>query len=87
MALAGCGAMVFLVGLALGQPPPGKVKEPKIKEPKVKESPPAPDVEREILKELKEAYKAPFEVNEDVLKELRRSYEKPSPEREAKISQ
>lgn len=45
----------------------------------------APDEEREILKEIKEAYKAPFEVHEDVLKELRKSYQQPTPEREAKI--
>lgn len=44
-----------------------------------------PAEEGEILKEIKEAYKAPFEVHKDVLKELRRSYEQPTPEREAKI--
>jgi EF hand len=43
------------------------------------------DEEREIFKEIKEAYKAPFEVHEEVLKELRKSYEQPSPDREAKI--
>src|SRR6476661_8820701 len=44
-----------------------------------------PDEEKEILKEIKEAYKAPFEVHEDVLKELRRQYEQPTPQREEKI--
>jgi Ca2+-binding EF-hand superfamily protein len=44
-----------------------------------------PDEEREMLKEIKEAYKPPFEVHDDVLKELRKSYQQPSPDREAKI--
>ncbi len=44
-----------------------------------------PNDESEILKEIREAYKAPFEVHEDVLKELRRAYQQPTPEREAKI--
>src|SRR5439155_1604019 len=44
-----------------------------------------PDEDKEMLKEIKEAYKAPFEVHEDVLKELRRQYEQPSPDREANI--
>lgn len=43
------------------------------------------DEDREILKQIKEAYKAPFEVPEDVLKELRRSYAQPSAQREAEI--
>lgn len=44
-----------------------------------------PDEEKQILNEIKEAYKAPFEVHKDVLKELRKSYEQPSPKREAEI--
>ncbi|MFO0810868.1 MAG: EF-hand domain-containing protein [Gemmataceae bacterium] len=44
-----------------------------------------PDEERVILSEIKEAYKAPLEVDEDILKELRRAYKQPSPERENKI--
>src|SRR5438876_6537238 len=65
-ALLGCEAMVLVVGLASGQPPPGKVAAPFLKDPapppKMKEAPPPLDVEREILKEIKEAYKAPREV-------------------------
>lgn len=45
------------------------------------------DPDRQILSEIKEAYKAPYEVHEDVLKELRRSYQQPSLAREAKIFQ
>jgi hypothetical protein len=73
---AGPVILMLLVGMgeALGQPP-GKGKGP--------QGP--PDEEKEILKEIREAYKAPFEVHEDVLKELRKSYQQPSPDREAKI--
>jgi Ca2+-binding EF-hand superfamily protein len=67
------------VGAARAQPP-GVTFELKIKNPAG-----PPDEDKEILKEIKEAYKAPFEVHEDVLKELRRQYEQPSPDREAKI--
>jgi hypothetical protein len=61
------------------QPPGGAIAI------QLKTSPAAPDEEKEILKQIKEAYKAPFEVHEDVLKELRRQYDQPTPEREAKI--
>lgn len=75
--LLGAAALVLVGGLTkgLGQPPLGKEKGPKG----------PPDEEREILKEIRDAYKAPFEVHEDVLKELRKSYQQPSREREAKI--
>jgi hypothetical protein len=52
---------------------------------KLQASPGPANEEKEILKEIKEAYKAPFEVHEDVLKELRRQYDQPTPEREEKI--
>lgn len=52
---------------------------------KDKDTPASVDEEKEILKEIREAYKAPFEVHEDVLKELRKLYQEPTPEREAKI--
>jgi hypothetical protein len=44
-----------------------------------------PDEAKAILGEIREAYKAPLEVDEDVLKELRRSYQQPSEQRENKI--
>jgi hypothetical protein len=50
-----------------------------------KGTPGPPDEEKEILKQIKEAYKAPFEVHKDVLSELRKQYQQPTPEREAKI--
>jgi hypothetical protein len=65
---------------AMGQPPPGQGKAPKQKGAKA-----PPDEMKEILKQIKEAYKAPFEVHQDVLKELRKAYREPTPEREAKI--
>src|SRR5205814_3866404 len=79
--MTGAAVLALLVGTAVaaGQPPDGG-KGGKEKDPKA-----LPDEEREILKEIREAYKAPFEVHEDVLKELRRSYQAPSPDREAKI--
>ena len=70
----------LLVGAAQAQPP-GVTYELKV----VKSPAGTPDEEKEILKEIKEAYKAPFEVHEDVLKELRRQYEEPTPQREEKI--
>jgi hypothetical protein len=71
------GTMVATcVSMAAGQPPePGK-KE-KVKGP--------PDEERVILEEIREAYKAPYEVPKDMAKELRKAYEKPSPDREEKV--
>src|SRR4051812_29456048 len=60
--------------------PPGQGKGGKQKGPK------GPlDEEQAILKEIKEAYKAPFEVPKDLVKELRKAIEQPSPEREAKV--
>src|SRR5436190_22287342 len=57
----------------------GLGKAPKLKDPE------APDEEREILKQIKEAYKAPYEVHKDVLSELRKQYRDPTPDRESKI--
>ncbi len=55
--------------------PPGAGKPPK---------PPA-DEFRSIVREVEEAYKAPYEVDKDILDELRKQYKNPTPEREAKI--
>src|SRR5207253_9116599 len=79
--MTGAADLALLAGAAVGagQPPDGG-KGGKEKDPKA-----PPDEEKEILKEIREAYKAPFEVHEDVLKELRKSYQSPSPDREAKI--
>lgn len=73
---AGALLLLLLAGTteALGQPP-GMPKRPQA----------PPDDEKAILNEIKEAYKAPFEVHEDVLKELRKNYQQPTPEREDKI--
>ena len=62
--MTGAAVLALLVGTAVaaGQPPDGG-KGGKEKDPKA-----LPDEEREILKEIREAYKAPFEVHEDVLK-------------------
>lgn len=69
--------LMLLAGFAegVGQPPAGEGKSPKG----------PPDEDKEILSQIKDAYKAPFEVHEDVLKELRKAYQQPSAEREAKI--
>jgi Ca2+-binding EF-hand superfamily protein len=82
LVVAGSVILVLSVGMAevIGQQPSAKDKGASRKD---AQGP--PDEEREILKEIKEAYKAPFEVHQDVLKELRRSYQQPSPDREAKI--
>jgi hypothetical protein len=64
----------LFVGTAAGQPP-GEGKKPKG----------PPDEEKEILKQIEEAYKAPFEVYDDVRKELRKAVQEPSAEREAKV--
>lgn len=53
----------------------GKPQQPK----------PPPDEFRSLVKEVEEAYKAPFEVDKDVLDELRKQYKNPTPDREAKI--
>lgn len=86
--------VVLVIGLSNGisQPPdakfskkplptaPGEVKVAKDK------GPPAPfEPDKEILREIKEAYKAPLEVHDDVLAQLRKSYQRPSADREAKI--
>src|SRR5205823_1989189 len=63
--------LILFVGLpqAMAQlPNEGKGQKAKNQDP--------PTEEKEILKEIDEAYKAPLEVHKDVLKELRRSYEK-----------
>lgn len=44
-----------------------------------------PDEQREIFKQIVEAYKAPHEVHEDVLEQLRKQYQDPTPQRENKI--
>ncbi len=46
---------------------------------------PPPDEFRSLVKEVEEAYKAPFEADKDILDELRKQYKNPTPEREAKI--
>ena len=43
------------------------------------------DMDRELLRQIREAYKAGYEVPEDVLKDLRKSYQQPSEKREASI--
>ena len=56
--------------LGAGKPPPTK---------------PPPDEFRALVREVEEAYKAPYEVDKDILDELRKQYRNPTPEREAKI--
>jgi hypothetical protein len=46
---------------------------------------PPPDEFRSMVREVEEAYKAPFEVDKDILDELRKQYRNPTPDREAKI--
>jgi hypothetical protein len=46
---------------------------------------PPPDEFKSFVKEVEEAYKAPFEVDKDILDELRKQYKNPTPERELKI--
>ncbi|MCI0700207.1 MAG: hypothetical protein L0241_03870 [Planctomycetia bacterium] len=60
-----------------GQPPPPN--------PKPKSTKPPPDEFKALVKEVEEAYEAPFEVDEDIRDELRKQYKNPTPEREAKI--
>lgn len=72
-------AAVVLVGLAaatdvLAQGKSGKKSGPK-----------PLNEEKEILSQIKDAYKASSEVPKDVLKELRKSYQQPSANRETKI--
>jgi len=75
--LIGATTVALLTGTAAGQPPPDLGNKDKPKAPL--------NEEKAILEEIREAYKAPFEVHEDVLKALRKSYDQPSPDREAKI--
>jgi hypothetical protein len=63
-----------------GQPPPPAAPTQKEKKPK-----PPPDEFKSLVKEVEDAYKAPFEVDKDILDELRKQYKNPTPEREAKI--
>jgi hypothetical protein len=78
----GSALLVLIVGAApgAGQQPPGGGNVPKVARPQA-----PPDVDKQILNEIKEAYKAQYEVHEDVLKELRRSYKQPSAKREQTI--
>ncbi|MCI0376012.1 MAG: hypothetical protein L0215_00245 [Gemmataceae bacterium] len=68
--------VVVLAATVADAQPPGDAKGQKSK---------ALDEDKQILREIREAYKAPFEVHEDVLKELRRSYKEPSEKREASM--
>jgi hypothetical protein len=74
-------SLALLVGAAgvVGQSPS------KGKGGKGKSAPALPDEEKEILNQIKEAYKAPFEVHEDILKELRKQYKEPTAKREDEI--
>src|SRR6266540_1505385 len=66
-----------------GQPPPSGANN---SSPKPQLSPkPPPDEFRSLVKEIEEAYKAPFEVDKDIRDELRKQYRNPTPEREMKI--
>lgn len=65
-------ALLSTPGYYTAQPPGGKPKPP-------------PDEFRALVKEVEEAYKAPFEVDKDILDELRKQYKNPTPEREGKI--
>jgi len=76
VAIAAVCALLLTPDVDHGQPPLDP-KPPKIK--------PPPDEFRALVKEVEEAYKAPFEVDKDVLDELRKQYKNPTPEREAKI--
>jgi EF hand len=49
------------------------------------QSPDRPDETKAMLKEVQEAYKAPFEVDKDIRDELRKQYQNPNPDREQKI--
>jgi Ca2+-binding EF-hand superfamily protein len=81
-AIATFATFILFFGPAPGfsQIPPAEGKGSKI--PGTKGS---PDEFRAVLKEVEEAYKAPFEVDKDILDELRKQYRQPTPEREAKI--
>jgi len=69
-------ALLSTPGYYTAQPPGGgKPQGPK----------PPPDEFRALVREVEEAYKAPFEVDKDVLDELRKQYRNPTPDREAKI--
>jgi hypothetical protein len=51
------------------------------------QAPDKPDELKAMLKEVQEAYKAPFEVDKDIRDELRKQYQNPTPDREKKIMQ
>jgi hypothetical protein len=69
-------ALLLTPDVDRGQPPiDSKGQKPK----------PPPDEFRSLVKEVEEAYKAPFEVDKDIQDELRKQYKNPTPEREAKI--
>src|SRR5262249_23597139 len=63
---------------AFGQPPEAQGKGGK-------DHKGVPDELRVMVKDVEEAYKAPFEVDKDVLDELRKAVRQPTPEREARI--
>lgn len=67
-------ALALSAGPAAAQQPPGG-KPPDQK----------PDEFKALVEEVREAYKAPLEVDKDVLDELRKQYRDPTPQREAKI--
>ncbi|MFM8271124.1 MAG: hypothetical protein ACKODX_02215, partial [Gemmata sp.] len=66
-------ALLLHPGVDHAQPPGGSNQKP------------PPDEYRSLVREVEEAYKAPYEVDKDVLNELRKQYKAPSAEREAKI--
>ena len=76
-------ALLYLLGgmtEGIGQAPPPEENAFKGK------STQAPlDEDREILKQIREAYKAPLEAAQDFLQDLRRSYRQPTPQREAEM--
>lgn len=76
-AMASTFALPPIGGASAGGAPQGQ------KGPKAKGAP--PDLEKEILKQIKEAYRAPFEVHQDVLDDLRRSYKPGSNSRETSM--
>lgn len=80
--------LLMVTALLLLGPAPGIGQYPRPGEKPLPQLPNRPkplDEEKELLNQIKEAHKAPFEVPQDILKELRKAYQQPSPEREAKI--
>ena len=78
---AACSATALLALLLTPEPdraqPPVTVKLTTTK--------PPPDEFRALVREVEEAYKAPYEVDKDIQDELRKQYKNPTPEREGKI--